>query len=140
MGLVCHANSGVPGRQSLRFACGTVLPRTSVPRFRYAGGSDLPSDRHPYVADPLFRGVVGVTAFHAALYVFLILNLGQQSVSTPSGFSLIIMTLMPTGMMLAGIGAFLALGRYRVLGDPMSYWIGVGFTSYSVAMVFRTLT
>lgn len=40
----------------------------------------------------------------------------------------------------SGSVGFLALGRYRVLRDHSSYWIGVAFTSYAVAVVFFILT
>ncbi|HSK08221.1 MAG TPA: ATP-binding protein, partial [Vicinamibacterales bacterium] len=36
--------------------------------------------------------------------------------------------------------AFLALGRHRVLEDPTSWWTGVGFASYGIALVFYVLT
>lgn len=35
--------------------------------------------------------------------------------------------------------AFLALGRYQVLHDPFSYWVGIGFAMNSITMAFYVL-
>jgi PAS domain S-box-containing protein len=36
--------------------------------------------------------------------------------------------------------AFLALGRYQVLRDPVSFWVGLGFASLGIGHVFHVLT
>jgi PAS domain S-box-containing protein len=36
--------------------------------------------------------------------------------------------------------AFLALGRYQVLRDSISYWAGLGFAAYGIGQIFYALT
>lgn len=36
--------------------------------------------------------------------------------------------------------AYLALGRYQVLRDPISFWVGCGFAAYGIGQIFYALT
>ena len=36
--------------------------------------------------------------------------------------------------------AYLALGRYQVLRDPISFWVGCGFAIYGIGQIFYALT
>ncbi len=36
--------------------------------------------------------------------------------------------------------SYLALGRYQVLRDPLSFWVGSGFATYAVGQIFIALT
>ena len=36
--------------------------------------------------------------------------------------------------------AYLALGRYHVLRDPLSFWVGYGFATYGIGQIFYALT
>lgn len=36
--------------------------------------------------------------------------------------------------------AYLALGHYQVLRDPISFWVGYGFAAYGIGQIFHALT
>lgn len=65
---------------------------------------------------------------------------GAQRSITPEVFGFLVSLTNTSTLLTLLCGAFLSLGRHRVLGDPTSYWIGVGFASLSVALLFRVFT
>lgn len=70
--------------------------------------------------------VVGITVFWGS---------GQELAEIPWYIPMVSTYSSVTGLCVA----FLALGRYRVLRDPVSFWIGIGFASLCIGQVFYVL-
>jgi PAS domain S-box-containing protein len=74
-------------------------------------------------SDPLFRSIIAVAVLLAALYGVLAVYWGRGTVLFAAPWYI-----MGTTCFLAlavSSSAFFAFGRYQVLRDPASYWIGV---------------
>jgi two-component system, sensor histidine kinase len=87
---------------------------------------------------PLIRWIIGSAIAAILLHTVLILAYGSGPVliEIPS-----VVAVSTAFIALAAASvAFLALGRFRVLGDPVSYWIGIMSTVYTILSVLRFLT
>jgi signal transduction histidine kinase len=104
----------------------------------------LSFNQRRYFVDRLLCGIIGVTVCLLAVPIFWLIYESRHGSSAPQFSpitSAVMLTATLTGTMLTVIvGAFLAFGRYRVLGDPTSWWIGMGFASFSIVGVFRVLS
>jgi len=97
-----------------------------------AGGD---ADRRP--GDALFRTIVGAAIALGVLHAGLILWWGRGPVL---GESPSLIPLLHGFMMLASVSvALLALGRYQVVRDAASYWVGAGFAAAGAAMILYIL-
>lgn len=88
--------------------------------------------------DPLIRAIIGVAVVLAlgliALYVF---GNARRSLLPVPGIvhaSLILLSVESLAI------AFVAFGRYRVLPEPMPFWIGLAFTVNAVGLLFVILS
>ncbi len=87
-------------------------------------------------ARPLLPAILATTAALALqVALFLWFGAGPVLARIPS-YNPITRTFALVASLSVG---FLALSRYRVLRDPMSYWIGTGFASVSIALTFHIL-
>src|SRR5512146_3018850 len=88
--------------------------------------------------DPLFRTILGTGVLILLLYAGLSLVAGPGEVVLQIPWYNPIMSAFQA--LAAASVAFLALGRYRVLRDPVSYWTGLGFATATIALIFYELT
>ncbi|MGE5375757.1 MAG: hypothetical protein ACM3XO_11930, partial [Bacteroidota bacterium] len=88
--------------------------------------------------DPLLIAILG-TAFFLAVSIFgtaVIWGTGPVLMTVPwyiplvSSFAALITLLI----------GFIALGRYQVLRDPVSFWVGSGFAVYGIGQIFNALS
>jgi len=92
-------------------------------------------DRKP--ARPLFRLIITVAI------LLTLMHIGMFAVWRPAPVIVPLPWLIPmlnaVMIVIASGVSFLALGRYRVLRDPVSYWTGMGFAAFSAGFVFYLL-
>lgn len=87
--------------------------------------------------DPLMIAIVATAALLGVIYAVLYLLRGpgpalvRMPWYNPMAFTFLALTALSV--------AFLAFGRYRVLGDPVSFWIGTGFSGFGVGIAFYVL-
>lgn len=89
-------------------------------------------------SDLLFRSIISVTVLLSALYGLLIVYLGPGPVVFEVPWYIMVATSVVA--LAAFTSAYFALGRYQVLRDPVSYWIGVGQLVVGGLAVFVVLT
>ena len=89
-------------------------------------------------ADPLFRTIIGAAML---LVMLLLIILSHRGAATPvvviPWFIPMLNSLL---FLVAACVAFLALGRYQVLREPASFWIGIGFAGFAVGTMFNVLS
>ena len=94
--------------------------------------------KRPFLLDPLLLVIIGTATALTTLIILMYLSLesGRVLAETP--------WYIPVMHSFAGLAAFsvafLALGRYPVLRDATSYWIGLGFAAMGIQSVFFILT
>ena len=91
-----------------------------------------------HAPDPVFRLIIGVTISLSIVFLVLYLWVGVGAVIGETAWYVPMMHAL-TGFVAFSVMA-LALGRHRVLGDPVSYWIGLGFGSFGIFQVFIILS
>jgi PAS domain S-box-containing protein len=92
----------------------------------------------PWYGDRLLTAII---AFPAGMVVFILISYrfwgsGPVLASAPWYLPLVSAFTALTALSLA----YLALGRYTLLHQPLSYWIGLGFAGYGVGQLFVVLT
>lgn len=88
--------------------------------------------------DPLLCRIIGLAAGLVVLHGFLFLLWGRGPVVEALSW---VAPLADAVAALAGASvAFLALGRYRVLHEPVPFWIGIAFGASAVLDVFYLLS
>lgn len=92
----------------------------------------------PTPADPLFRVIVATTAALGAALAGLVLS--HESTPALPVVPLFIPISHGFIAMAAASVAFVALGRHRVLRDPVSYWTGIALALTSILSVFYLLS
>jgi hypothetical protein len=96
------------------------------------------TEQYRHGTAPLFRTIVGLALGLGILFVGLIGTWGSGPVLFETPWYI------PTMHSFAGLAAvsvaFLALGRYSVLRDPTSYWVGIAFAVFGIQSVFFILT
>jgi signal transduction histidine kinase len=84
------------------------------------------------------RGVLSVALLLAFASALLYLYWGPDTVLVAlPWFNPFVMTFQALTCLTTSV---LALGRYRVLRDPTSYWVGLGFIVYAIAMTFYVIS
>ena len=89
-------------------------------------------------SDGLYRAILGTAALLAVLLVFVLLDRGPRRMLAPLPWFIPSIGLFQA-LTLFSV-AFLGVGRYRVLRDPSSFWIGMGAIGYGITLVFYALT
>jgi signal transduction histidine kinase len=89
------------------------------------------------LADPLLCVILGAVLLLGVLFLALCL-FGKPGISFAPGLWFV----AADGFLaLAALTiAFLALGRYHVLRDPASYWVGMGFAGFAAGCLFYTVS
>ena len=88
--------------------------------------------------DPLLLAIIG-TAIGLTVLVVLIAafwGAGPVLVQIPWYIPLISSFIALTTLCIS----YLALGRYHVLRDSLSFWVGSGFAAYGIGQIFYALT
>jgi len=88
--------------------------------------------------DPLLLVILGTAIILTGLTVMMYLEWGTGQPLGDTPWYIPVMHGM-TGLAAFSV-AFLSLGRYPVLRDPASYWIGMGFTAFGIQTIFFILT
>ncbi len=87
--------------------------------------------------DWLFRSMVGTAVLLGVVYVVLIhVSESLLALDVLPWFTPLVSAFYALSALSI---AYLALGRYHVLRDPGSYWVGLGFATFAIAQVFRVL-
>ena len=89
------------------------------------------------LSDRLFRTIIGMALLLAVLVIVILVYREALPI-----FPVLLWynpTILTFLALTALSGAFLAFGRYQVLRDHASYWIGMSFVSFGVALVFYLL-
>lgn len=87
--------------------------------------------------DPLLRALAGGTVLLAILYVGLYLVWGAGPVLTQVPWY---NPMMYVVLAMAAVSVtFLAFGRYEVLKEPVSFWMGMAFLGFTVGITFYIL-
>ncbi len=97
-----------------------------------------PRGKKQGVPNRLFHAIIAETILLALLFVILYLRFGTAPVIGQAPWFIVMMQSF-AGLAAFSVG-FLALGRHRVLREPVSYWIGIGFTSFGVLSIFLVLS
>jgi len=88
--------------------------------------------------DPLLVAILGTAIGLALLILGLALFWGSGSIRAELPWYI---PLMSAFVALTTLSiAYLALGRYHVLRDPLSFWVGYGFATYGIGQIFYALT
>ena len=88
--------------------------------------------------DPLVRFIAGAVFWLGVLVVAIASGWGRGSVIAPIPWFIPMMNSFL--ILVAASVTFLAFGRYQVLRDPASFWIGIGFSGFAVGTLFNVLT
>ncbi len=95
--------------------------------------------KKPWPEDGLYRAILGAGIVFAGLLAAMLFGGGR-----PGTVLVFLPWLIPVISFFQSLVffsiAFLALGRYDVLRDPSSFWIGMGAKGYGVALAFYGLT
>ncbi|TAK32744.1 MAG: PAS domain-containing protein [Chloroflexota bacterium] len=91
----------------------------------------------PQSKSPLFLVIIGTAIGSAVLEAAVMLIWGSERVAVLPWYAPM-MNLF--NIVVALSAAFLAFGRYRVLRQPLPFWIGLGFSSVSVTGLAYTLS
>lgn len=90
-----------------------------------------------WIRDPLVIAIICATVLLGGLYGTLYVYWGSGPVLVelpwynPMMFTFLALTSLSV--------AFLAFGRYRVIGGPTSFWIGIGFSGLGIGLAFYVL-
>lgn len=98
-----------------------------------AGEDAVPTARDPMLL-AIFAVAIGLTALIAAVDLFW--GPGPVLAEAPWYIPLISAFIALTALCIS----YLALGRYHVLRDSLSFWIGTGFAAYGIGQIFYALT
>jgi signal transduction histidine kinase len=95
-------------------------------------------DAAPSSDRPLYKITIAASALMAAITLFLFLRFGR-GVLVPDASAIVPMT---NGFVaLCGVAVcFLAFGRFKVLREPVSFWVGTSFAASSVMLVVYVLS
>lgn len=88
--------------------------------------------------DPLLVAIVGTAILLIIVVVLIAVFSGSDSVlaTTPFYVPLISAFIALTTLSVS----YLAFGRYHVMRDPLSFWVGNGFATYAIGQIFVVLT
>ena len=87
---------------------------------------------------PLLRPIVTVAIFLTLLHLAMFVIWRPAPIFVPLPWVIPMITVIL--VVIASSVSFLALVRYRVLRDSVSYWTGIGFAAFGVGYVFHVLT
>ncbi len=87
--------------------------------------------------DRLFWGIIGTASLFGVGYVALYLGWGAGPVVAEAPWFNAVAFVCQ--FLAAGTVAILAFGRYQVQRGPLAYWIGLGYASYGLLVVFYLL-
>lgn len=79
--------------------------------------------------DPLFRLILGVTVFLIGFTIILYAFWGSGPV-VANVFSFVMLFMV----------AFLAIGRYQIIRQPSSYWVGIAYVGLGIGTLFFVLS
>lgn len=92
----------------------------------------------PLKYDPLLLAIVGMVISLTVLVIGVALFWGSGPVLDQHPWYI---PLISSFVSLTSLSvAYLALGRYQVLRDPISFWAGCGFAAYGIGQIFYALT
>ena len=96
-----------------------------------------PENNNQKSAKPLLRLIIAAAILLTSLHIVMFAVWRSPPIIVPLPW--LIPMLNAIMIVIASGVSFLALMRYRVLRDPISYWTGLGFAAFSVGFVFYLL-
>lgn len=90
------------------------------------------------IKDPLLIAIIGTAVLLIIVVVVIAVFLGDNRILAKAPFYV---PLISAFIALTTLSvAYLALGRYHVMRDPLSFWVGAGFATYGIGQIFIVLT